>query len=152
MLNEKTVTLLKKKSLPFHKRHRKATKVRKFQMKRQTKHKQKTRRINKSQINSNTHHSTQKRPSNKKTAGCSQWPAQLSAERSHCPGRKSQRKLRPSCPHPPAWRNCPSNSAHRTPAPRCESRCPAFDAPAVSARAKAPGPPSSYSACTTCNK
>ena len=44
-----------------------------------------------------------KEPSNyKKTAGCSQWPAQPSAGRSHCPGRRSQRKLRPSCPHPPA--------------------------------------------------
>ncbi len=46
----------------------------------------------------------------KKTAGCSQWPAQPSAGKSDCPGRRSQRRLRPSCLHPPAWRGCPSNS------------------------------------------
>jgi hypothetical protein len=36
-LGERTFTLLKTKTLPFHKRHKKATKVRKFQMNRQTK-------------------------------------------------------------------------------------------------------------------
>ncbi len=90
--------------------------------------------------------------SNKKTAGCSQWPAQPSAGRSHCPGRRSQKRSRPSCTRPPAWRGRSSSSSHRTPAAQCDSQCPAFSARAASARAKAPDLPSSYSACTTCNK
>ncbi len=93
-----------------------------------------------------------KKLSSKKTAGCSQWPTQPSAGKSHCPGHKSQKKLRPSFLHPPGKRNRSSNTAHRPPDARCGSQGPPFGAPAASTRAKAPGPPSSYSAYTTCNK
>ncbi len=90
--------------------------------------------------------------SSKKTAGCSQWPTQPSAGKSHCPGRKSQRKLRPSFPHPPEKRNRSSDTAHRPPDARCGSQGPPSGAQAASAPAEAPGLLSPYSACTTCNE
>ena len=152
-LRGKAVTLLKKENVNTTSTRKTHTKFWNFKTESQTNPEQK-RKTNKHISDKPKHTSLHsKEPSNyKKTAGCSQWPAQPSAERSHCPDHKSQRKLRLSCLHPPASRDCPSSSAHRTPAPRCESRCPAFGAPAASARAKAPGLPSSYSAYTTCNK
>ena len=84
--------------------------------------------------------------SSKKTASCSQWPAQPSAGKSHCPGRKSQKKLRPSFLHPPGKRNRSSDTAHRPPDARCGSQGPPSGAQAASAPAEAPGLLSPYSA------
>ncbi len=98
-LKEKAVTLLKKEKRQ-HERPIQNFEILKTES--QTKTEQK--RKNNKHISDKPRHTSlhSKEPSNKKTAGCSQWPAQPSAERSHCPGRKSQKKLRPSCPRPPA--------------------------------------------------
>jgi hypothetical protein len=109
--------------------------------------------INKHISNKSNYTSHQsKELSNKKTTSCSQWPTQPSAGKSHCPGRKSKKKWRPSFPHPPGKHNRSSDAAHRPPDTRCESQGPPSGAQAASAPAEAPGPPGSYSACTTCNK
>jgi hypothetical protein len=84
--------------------------------------------------------------SNKKTASCSQWQAQPSAEKSHCPSHKSKKKLCPSFLHPPGKRNRSSDATHRPPDTRYESQDPPSGAQAASTPAKAPGPPNSYSA------
>ena len=109
--------------------------------------------INKHISNKSNYTSHQsKELSSKKTTSCSQWPTQPSAGKSHCPGRKSKKKLRPSFPHPPGKHNRSSDAAHRPPDTRCESQGPPSGAQAASAPAEAPGLPSPYSAYTTCNK
>ena len=104
-------------------------------------------KINKHISNKSNYTSHQsKELSSKKTASCSQWQAQPSAEKSHCPSHKSKKKLRPSFLHPPGKRNRSSDRAHRPPDARCGSQGPPFGAPTASAQARVPGPPSSDSA------
>jgi hypothetical protein len=102
-LRKKAITLLKKENVNTTSTRRTHTKFWNFKTESQTNLEKKW-KTNKHISDKPKHTSLHsKEPSNyKKTAGCSQWPAQPSAGRSHCPGRRSQRKLRPSCPHPPA--------------------------------------------------